>query len=70
MRINAFQADWICRRYGAQFKNYRAEFDQANENDGKHGKTAAQYFDSYVAETERCNAADGKAARDFERNAY
>lgn len=70
MKISQDQAQGICNRYGAQLKHYTAEFEQANENDGAHGKTAEQYFDCYVAESERCNAADGQAAREFERNAY
>lgn len=68
--INKTKAEQICRRYGAELRHYLPEFEQANENHGAHGKTAAQYFDGYVRESERCNAADGLAARDFERNAY
>lgn len=68
--MNQRQAEKICRRYNAQFEHYTAEFEQANENHGKHGKSAEQYFDSYVAEMERCNKADGMAACEFERNAY
>jgi hypothetical protein len=64
------QAEAIARRYGAALKHYLPEFEQANENHGVHGKTAAQYFDGYVAEMERCNACDARAAADFERNAY
>jgi hypothetical protein len=70
MNMQRKQAETICRRYGAQLKHYLPEFEQANENDGAHGKSAAEYFDGYVRETERCNACDALAARDFERNAY
>ena len=70
MRISMDQAEQICRRYGADLRYYLPEFEQANENDGAHGKTAVQYFDCYVAESERCNTADGLAAAEFARNAY
>lgn len=68
--MNQRQAEKICGKYNAQLKHYMPEFEQANENHSKHGKTAEQYFDSYVAEQERCNNCDGLAAREFERNAY
>lgn len=68
--MNIRQAEKICHRYNTELRFYKAEFEQANENEGIRGKTAEQYFDSYVAEMERCNACDGKAATEFEHNAY
>ena len=68
--LTIYEAARIANRYGQSIRYELANYRQACAYHGKYGKTAAEFFDSYMAQQAAESRADSAAALDFEYRSY
>ena len=68
--LTIYEAARIAKDYGTDIRYEIANFRQACDNHGKYGKTATEFFDSYMAQKSSERHAESAAALDFEYRSY